>query len=159
MTVKEVQITACNNDDCMVKPWVLSNLRLSHVIFRHLQLVTCHGLTRQPKPESSETQALVPVFNIKPESLHRWYIPRIMAEDVISLANVLKFLSRRSLFDKRDKRASWILCWNKCFREPPLTHWKETEPETCIFCRNETSAHSHDAKQPYLSQIRTLPYL
>ena len=66
MAIKEVKITACNNDNCMDEPSGLLNLRLSHAIFQHLPLVTCHDLTRQPKLESFETQALYQ-YNIKPE--------------------------------------------------------------------------------------------
>ena len=65
MTIEEIQIMAGNDYDCMDKPWALLILRLSHATFRHPQSVTCHGLTRPPKPETLETQGLpLTVFNI-----------------------------------------------------------------------------------------------
>lgn len=36
-------------------------------------------------------------------------VPRIMAEDAISFANVLRLFSMSSSFDRRVSRASWVL--------------------------------------------------
>ena len=65
MTIKEFKLWQVTMDgDCMDKPWALLNLRLLHVTFQHLQPVTYHGLTRRPKPETLETQGLLPALNI-----------------------------------------------------------------------------------------------
>lgn len=67
-----------------------------------------------PRPSSSikinELEDAIPSLpmSTRLEELPR-YLPRIIAEEAISLANVLRPFSILSSFERRDSKASWIL--------------------------------------------------
>lgn len=83
--------------------------------------------------------------------------PRIMADDSISVANVLRFFSISSSLDSR-VRIEWCTLQEQRQNKSGFESECNMLPETSVFGRYEAAAHSDNCKESDLFQIGALAF-
>ena len=76
------------------------------------------------------------------------YVPRIIADEAISLANVLSPFSMSSSFESLARRASWTL---NSIISGVRKYLALNAPKASIFRGYETAAHGHHSKEANLT--------